>query len=326
MTGVQTCALPIWVVDVATKKARELTHSTDWTVAGAPQWSPDGTRLTINTHPTTLVRDERRGAFIVDVASGRLTPVAGAPAIQSTPVWSPDGTTLAFTTLTQAHAPHADGMMEREQRTTHLTLYDVASGKATDLYDAKQFDEDANGIRWPLQGQLFFTAQDRAWSSLYTVVLGSGTATYKKTRFDGQLVGAVAFSKDAMKTVLALSSSSAPADLYFTRLDAMGERTRLTNANPQLASEIAAHLETPVARSKTTRFSDGESFVEVSHEGGLPAAETVAGEVELGDLDAVLDPLVGQLHDPVEIRRIVLDAAGHARARGGDDEDRKSNV
>ena len=64
-----------WVVDVATKKARELTHSTDWTVAGAPQWSPDGTRLTINTHPTTLVRDERRGAFIVDVASGRLTPV-----------------------------------------------------------------------------------------------------------------------------------------------------------------------------------------------------------------------------------------------------------
>ena len=52
-----------------------------WTVAGAPQWSPDGTRLTINTHPTTLVRDERRGAFIVDVASGRLTPVAGVPAI-----------------------------------------------------------------------------------------------------------------------------------------------------------------------------------------------------------------------------------------------------
>ena len=230
-----------WVVDVATKKARELTHSTEWTVAGAPQWSPDGTRLTINTHPTTLVRDERRGAFIVDVASGRLTPVAGAPAIQSTPVWSPDGTTLAFTTLTQAHAPHADGMMEREQRTTHLTLYDVASGKATDLYDAKQFDEDANGIRWPLQGQLFFTAQDRAWSSLYTVVLGSGTATYKKTRFDGQLVGAVAFSKDAMKTVLALSSSSAPADLYFTRLDAMGERTRLTNANPQLA-DLKSHV------------------------------------------------------------------------------------
>lgn len=257
-----------WVVDVATKKARELTHSTEWTVAGAPQWSPDGTRLTINTHPTTLVRDERRGAFIVDVASGRLTPVAGAPAIQSTPVWSPDGTTLAFTTLTQAHAPHADGMMEREQRTTHLTLYDVASGKATDLYDAKQFDEDANGIRWPLQGQLFFTAQDRAWSSLYTVVLGSGTATYKKTRFDGQLVGAVAFSKDAMKTVLALSSSSAPADLYFTRLDAMGERTRLTNANPQLADLALGQTQVLTWKSSDGQEVEGVLLLPVGYHPG----------------------------------------------------------
>jgi ribose-phosphate pyrophosphokinase len=36
------------------------------------------------------------------------------------------------------------------------------------------------------------------------------------------------------------------------------------NSNPPLASSIAAYLETPVAKSRTTRFSDGESFVEIN--------------------------------------------------------------
>ncbi len=36
------------------------------------------------------------------------------------------------------------------------------------------------------------------------------------------------------------------------------------NSNPTLANSIAAHLETPLAKSKTTRFSDGESFVEIN--------------------------------------------------------------
>ncbi len=36
------------------------------------------------------------------------------------------------------------------------------------------------------------------------------------------------------------------------------------NANPQLASQIASFLETPLSRCRTTRFSDGESFVEIN--------------------------------------------------------------
>jgi ribose-phosphate pyrophosphokinase len=35
------------------------------------------------------------------------------------------------------------------------------------------------------------------------------------------------------------------------------------NANPQLASDIAQHLEAPLGKCKVTRFSDGESFVEI---------------------------------------------------------------
>jgi ribose-phosphate pyrophosphokinase len=35
------------------------------------------------------------------------------------------------------------------------------------------------------------------------------------------------------------------------------------NANPQLASDIAQYLEAPLGKCKVTRFSDGESFVEI---------------------------------------------------------------
>ncbi|MEA3247377.1 MAG: S9 family peptidase [Gemmatimonadota bacterium] len=263
-----------WIVDVATKAAREVAHSPDWTVNGAPAWSPDGSRFTILTRPSTLQRDERRAAFIVEAASGRLTPIGGVPPVQNTPQWSPDGTRLAFTTLVQTHPPHPDGTMEREQRTTHLTIYDVATGAATDLYDPKQFDEDANQVTWPIAGQIFFTAQDRAWQSLYTVVVPDGRrpgpgARYHASNFKGQLVGAVSFSRDGMQVVMTLQSPLAPGDLYFMRLDGMGEKTRLTDANPQLAGIALGETEVITWRSTDGQEVEGILLKPVGYQPGL---------------------------------------------------------
>jgi dipeptidyl aminopeptidase/acylaminoacyl peptidase len=259
----------VWTVDVASRKARELTHNPGWTVLGAPAWSPDGTRLTIATRPTTLVRDERRAAFIVDAATGALTPVNAGAVIQGTPVWSPDGRTLAFTTLTQSHAPHADGMMEREQRTSHLTLYDVATGRATDLYDPRQFDEDPSQIKWvPTGGQIVFTAQDRVWQSFHTVVLGAGTPRYHKMRFRNQLIGAYSMSRDGLKIAMTLQSPSAPADIYVMRLDGMGEQTRLTNANPQLADIALGEMEVITWKSTDGQEVEGVLLKPVGYQPG----------------------------------------------------------
>jgi len=222
----------VWIVDVATRKSRELTHSTEWTVNGGASWSPDGSRLAISTRPTTLIRDERRSAFIVNAATGALTPLQTAGTVQATPQWSPDGTTLAFTTLAQSHVPHADGMMEREQRSTHLTLYDVAAGKARDLYDAAQFGEDANGLKWSADGNvIWFTAQDRAWQSVWGLVVSSGK--YRKG-INRQMVGGLSYSNDGLSVAMTKQSATAPNDIYFMRMDGMGEQRRLTTMNPQL--------------------------------------------------------------------------------------------
>jgi ribose-phosphate pyrophosphokinase len=73
------------------------------------------------------------------------------------------------------------------------------------------------------------------------------------------------------------------------------------NANPELAQAIASHLETPLAKSKTTRFSDGESFVEIN--------ENVRG------VDAfVIQPTCSPVNDNVMELLIMCDALRRASA------------
>ncbi len=73
------------------------------------------------------------------------------------------------------------------------------------------------------------------------------------------------------------------------------------NANPQLAQSIATFLETPLAKSRTTRFSDGESFVEIN--------ENVRG------VDAfVIQPTCSPVNDNVMELLIMCDALRRASA------------
>jgi len=73
------------------------------------------------------------------------------------------------------------------------------------------------------------------------------------------------------------------------------------NANPLLAQSIASHLETPLSKIKVTRFSDGESFVEIN--------ENVRG------VDAfVIQPTCSPVNDNVMELLIICDALRRASA------------
>jgi len=45
----------VWMVDVATKKETELVHTTEFTVRGAPDWSPDGRHIAYVTTPSQCI-------------------------------------------------------------------------------------------------------------------------------------------------------------------------------------------------------------------------------------------------------------------------------
>jgi len=75
----------VWVIDVGTRKATELVHTTRFSVRGAPDCSPDGKRIAYVTTPTTLLRDDRLTAFIVDSDSGASAPILASVDVTVTP-------------------------------------------------------------------------------------------------------------------------------------------------------------------------------------------------------------------------------------------------
>ena len=80
----------IWVMDLATGTARQLTQGRD--MDSRPAWHPSGDRLALvrdNDHDTRIA--------VVDAASGDDIRTVDTPAIDLDPAFSPDGATLYYT-------------------------------------------------------------------------------------------------------------------------------------------------------------------------------------------------------------------------------------
>ena len=236
-----------WVVDVASKQATKLT-SGDFTVLGAPNWSPDGQSLTMLTRRTTLIRDERRDAVIVTIANKatqRIAPPAGMT-IQANPVWSPDGRKLAFGAMTEEWKPNADSIFSRTLRNTQLVIYDIADKTSKNVGSA-QFDYSVGGLRWVANGaRIVFTAQDRVYPAAFSYDIASGKYT-QLTK--GMMLRAPSYSKDESVVAFAMDSPKSPVDVYVSDATFSNPR-KLTSINPQVASFALG--ETEVVTWKST--------------------------------------------------------------------------
>jgi dipeptidyl aminopeptidase/acylaminoacyl peptidase len=84
----------LWLVDATTGEARRLVAGP--TAEAEIAWSPDGTRVafTANRHRDHDLHG-RSDVFVVDVESGRVSPITGGPdSIFIAPRWTPDGASI----------------------------------------------------------------------------------------------------------------------------------------------------------------------------------------------------------------------------------------
>ncbi|HET6545361.1 MAG TPA: S9 family peptidase [Rhodanobacteraceae bacterium] len=66
-------------------------------VAGDPEIAPDGRSIAYVRHSNDIMTDRTRATiWLIDVASGRQTPLVAGPGSHSQPRWSPDGSKLAY--------------------------------------------------------------------------------------------------------------------------------------------------------------------------------------------------------------------------------------
>jgi dipeptidyl aminopeptidase/acylaminoacyl peptidase len=154
-----------WTPDTATApRPARLTGGDGFTVGGFA-FSPDGARIAFDHRRDPLITSGPTADIsVVDVASGRVTPLVARPGADAGPVWSPDGRWIAFTTS-------GGDTVTNFFRNNQLARVPAAGGAPQRL--AAGFDEQIGGVTWTAAG-LRFTAWQRTRRQVFQVDPASG--------------------------------------------------------------------------------------------------------------------------------------------------------
>ena len=155
----------LWVHALGAVKGRRLTKA-DWAV-GDFSWSPDGARIAFDHQAhDALAVDSTKDISVVDVASGKVTPLVTWRGPDAHPVWSPDGTRIAFETAAQSpDFYYANGLIAV-----------VPAGGGTPAVLTREFDEDASLVAWTPAG-IWLAANITTGAYLHRLDPASGQVT-----------------------------------------------------------------------------------------------------------------------------------------------------
>ena len=218
----------LWVVDVASKAATQVTSGDTLTITGPLSWSPDNVHVAFGAGVTPLLRDGRRDVFVADITTRSVEKISTNFGPDGTPRYSPDGRTIAYLSEPVTAPAIGDGTPPGTIGQSHVMLYDVTAKTTRDA--TGELRVDPGTPHWSPDGRrLLFTAGDRAYANAYELDLASGRATPLTSRRTLQFG---TFSADGARVAFTMDSPTSPAEVFVA--DArFTAPVKLTDINPQ---------------------------------------------------------------------------------------------
>ena len=290
-----------WVVNVESKAATRVTEGRDYTLQGAPSWSPDGKRFVFAAAATPMLRDNRRDVYIAELPGQQANgPTGQQPRVEkistnwgndATPRWSQDGRTIAWVTETNTTPPLPDGTASSVILQGHLVLYDVNT-KTIKSAAAATFDTEAGNPIWTNEGtRVLFVSGKRAYNEAFAYDVTSGRYTQLTNR---RTINGTSVSKDGKTIVVTMDAPDSATEIFVTDPSFANPR-RLTTTNPQLAEIAQGEAEVITWKSsdgveiegvllKPVGFESGKRYPTLVVAHGGPAGAFVNG-FRLGGLE-----------------------------------------
>jgi dipeptidyl aminopeptidase/acylaminoacyl peptidase len=214
----------VWVVDVQTGAARQITSGEDWNDSD-PRWSPDGTRVAFVSDRTGKAFDESRNTdvWVVSAEGGALTKISDHEEEDSSPRWSPDGKSIAF--------------VGRLRPRDHSKIFVAPStGGQPSRNVAPSLDLIPSNLSWGEAGRaLYFETGVKGETHLFRVDARDGRV--RQVTKGARSVRSIDFSDDGRRMVYAANDFEHLDDLYTADPDGSNER-RLTSLNARLWSQF----------------------------------------------------------------------------------------
>jgi acylaminoacyl-peptidase len=273
----------LWLVDAATGDARLLLAGPS--AEASPAWSPDGTQIVFcaNRHATPDIHF-RQSIFTVDVASGKVTTVAGgADALFFEPVWTPDGSAIVA----------LGGRFPRAAYRTGIWRFAADGSEATggtDLLAGSELKPDAGmnsdittgesaHLRVTGDGRhVLFLAPVEGSYELWRVAIDGGKEPRRLTEDRHYLSGWDAAGVKGDDVVVAIRSAATTLP-EVTVLDAAKGKQRRARAITALNLEAQADIAwvEPVERRWTTDGQEIQGWLLPAGEGPQPLALEIHG-------------------------------------------------
>ncbi|HEX8144520.1 MAG TPA: S9 family peptidase [Pyrinomonadaceae bacterium] len=214
----------IWIVDVKTGKAAQLTSGDDWDDRD-PQWSPDGSRIAFVSDRTGRAYEQSRNTevWVIPAEGGALVKISDHADEDNSPRWSPDGKSIAFTGSNS------------EKEHPKIWLAPSTGGVASTLA-AKDLDLIPSDLEWSPDGRaLYFNAGVRGEYQLFRVNLASREV--KPLTSGPRAVRNMDISPRTGKIVYTVNDFKHMDDIYVADLSGKGER-KITNLNDALWRQL----------------------------------------------------------------------------------------